>query len=228
MMRQLRTLQEQAAHLSALAGTLSRSAPDRAEGADATGSVTVALDRAGRPVEIRVGNGWAERIEPSRLAAGIGEAHADAVRKGMRAWSESLKDSRWHAQRDGFDSGEGPAEPDTQPPPPAGERREVSDLAEEVISSLRSVQQVPVPEPAAVDGSDDDERVTVRLGPGGLVSCSIDQQWATGRSGDSITAALTSALGRARAKLPSEDKAAAGIDGLIGDVLATLASFNDR
>jgi hypothetical protein len=226
MMRELEMLQERAAQLGALARTLSRSSPDRAEGTDPTGWVKVTLDRSGLPAAIQIRNGWDQRIEPQHLAAGIADAHADAVSRGMRAWSDSLDENRWPSQRSTFDNGEAPPDREIRPLP-AGQRREVSELAEEVIASLQSAQQAPPPEAQTIEGTDDDQRVTIRLSADGSVSCSIDQQWAAGRSGDSITSQLSTALSRARARLPRGDAPSTGVDGLIGDVLATLESFKN-
>ena len=227
MLRQLQALQERADQLSALARGLSRSAPERADGSDATGWVKVVLDGTGLPVEIQVRNGWEQRVESDRLAARIIEAHADAINQGMRAWSQSLDDNRWHFQRNIFTSGEGSTDSGEQPRVPAGERREVSELAEVVISRLQSAQQETLPGPSAVEGRDDGRHVTIRLESGGTASCSIDPQWVVRRSGDVITSALMTALRRARAKLATENKSTVGVDGLVGDVLATLESLEN-
>jgi hypothetical protein len=222
MMRRLQALQDQAARLGALARGLSQSVPDHAEGADGTGLVKVVLDRRGLPVRIEIRDGWERRIASRRLAAAVSEAQADAIARGMRDWSKSLADSRWPARRTSSD-GTGDA-----PLPPDGEPREVSELAEEVIASMQSVRERPEAGPTTFDGSDDQGRVTIRLAAEGTLACVIDQHWASGRGGDSITAALATALARARAKLPATGARSAGVDGLIGDVLATLKSFEDR
>lgn len=226
MVRQLQALQEQAARLGGLARGLSRAVPQRADGTDATGWVRVVLDRTGRPADIQVRNGWDQRMRADQIGAAVGEACVDAVRQGMRAWSESLDDSRWHAQRSAIPRGDD--DDGERPDLPAGEPREVTELAEVVLSRLQSVRQAQVRESSAVSGSDDEARVTIHLEPGGAVSCVIDERWAVRRTGDAITTALTTALSRARSALAGENPPAAGVDGLIGDVLATLESFKNQ
>jgi len=230
MIRQLQALQEQAERLSSLARGLSGAAPQQAEGVDATGQVTVVLDRSGRPVRIKVRDGWEQRLAAGRLGAAATDACAGAVAQAMRAWTQTLEQSRWQQQRNTFDHGRrhGTVGSVQSSPVPAGQPRDVSELAEIVMARLQTISQPSLPEPAPAQGSDAGGQVIVRLEPGGTLGCSIDERWATGRSGDAITEALQTALNRARTQLAGPRTPAADVDRLIGDVLTTLDNLKNQ
>ena len=180
-------------------------APSRTEGNDATGRVRLVIGPDGVPVEIRVQDGWSTHLEPSRLGAAVLEASSDAVRRALRMWSDALDDTGRPAPADS------PAQP--------GRERDVNDLAEEAIGALQRAQAAPVAAPESA-GSDDGRHVTVRIGPGGLVACVVDADWAQGRDGASLTAALSTALQRA-----VTHRAAPATGSPAEDALATLTAI---
>lgn len=52
------------------------------------------LGAAGLPTEIRIRDGWQQRLEPERLGAAVLAANTDALRFAMRSWTGRLDDTR--------------------------------------------------------------------------------------------------------------------------------------
>jgi len=226
MMRQLQQFQRRAEQLGQLAKDLSAATPQRSDGTDATGWVRVALGPDGFPVDIRIRDRWQERLEPERLGAAVVEANADAVQGATRAWADQLDDSGWWSHRADMDATADSGSDVTELP--YGERRESTDLTEEVLASLQAVQRQQ-PDPAVPDSVMDVGRhITIQVGPGGLTGCTIDPRWAMHSDANSINAALSSALQRAAAKRSATPRPGAEIDAMLGDALATLRSLTTQ
>jgi hypothetical protein len=227
MMRHLQQLQRRAAQLRQLARDLAAATPRRADGADATGSARIVLGADALPIEIGVGDGWRRRLAPAGLGAAVLDANRDAVQRAMQAWTDELDHGRWWSRRADLDeaAGEGTDPVALGPPePPHGQARDSSELAELVLAALQDAQQ-PTVAPASDEGTDDRRHVVVQVGPGGLTSCVIDPDWAASRDGTTISAALSSAMQRAKAKRPLTSPPGVESDNLVADALATLASL---
>lgn len=224
--RHLYQLQRQAAGLGELARELAVAAPLRAEGSDATAWVLIVVGRDGIPTQIRVREGWRQRLEPERLASAVLDASAVAVRRAVQTWSNTLDDGGWWRRRADFEENtDGRVAGEGMPDAPFGHARDSNDVAEAVLRRLHDAQPPQAAPPASVEGHDDDDgHVTIRIAAGGLAACSIDPDWARHSDGVSISAALSTALRRAVAKYPAPP-ATSEPDTLIGDALATLTSL---
>jgi hypothetical protein len=83
-------LQRSTTELGRLVRDLTAGTPPHIEGSDATGWVHVVLGPNGIPTEIRVREGWQQRVEPVRLASAVIDANGDAVQRAMRAWTTAM------------------------------------------------------------------------------------------------------------------------------------------
>ncbi|WP_212992199.1 hypothetical protein [Actinoplanes auranticolor] len=145
----------------------------------------------------------------------------------MRTWTTAVDDGGWW-RRTGLEVNPDAEEIFTsrpQPQLPAGQVRDSSELAEEILGLLHDAQTPPVKPAEAVEGRDDNQHVAVQLSSAGLVACTIDPHWAQEQDAASIGAALATALQRAIAKRPASTPEGSGTDDLIGDALATLTSL---
>ncbi|SDT80898.1 hypothetical protein [Actinoplanes derwentensis] len=221
----LQRLHQQVDRLGVLAGELTAAIPQRSEGNDPTGAVSVVLGSAGLPLEIRVRGGWDRRIEPEALGAAVMGACNDAVRQAMRAWTDRLDDDRWwRRQRDAED--EPYAGPVPYALPPGGRVQVDAEFSEPILQALHTAGSRAGEPPASVEGRYDGRNVIVRLGAGGLAGCEIDPGWARRRDGATITAALGGALADARSQVAEPGRQApTGVDAALHDALATLADL---
>jgi DNA-binding protein YbaB len=227
MVRRLQQLQRQAAQLDQLAKDLAAAAPQWSQGTDTTGSVRITLDADGIPTTIRIHNDWSRSLDADSLGQAVVDANTDALRGAMHAWTDRLDSNGWWMRRADLDHA-----PDDQAglitahpaDLPSGSEREPTELVESVMTALHAAQkQLPAPADV-VTGSDAGGQVTITLGAGGLTGCEIDAGWASRHDGSTISAALSTALRQAvahRVPLPRD----AGMDPLLGDALATLASL---
>jgi hypothetical protein len=228
MLARLQQLQAKVTQFGALATQLAQAVPQQAEGYDASGWVRVVLGGDGLPTVISVRDGWDKRIEPSGLGAAVMDANADGIRRGMKAFSDHLDDTRWWGHRVRADE-DGP-DPSTveASPPPTGKERDPGELNEDILKALHMAQQTPEAAAGPVDGSDPQRYVTVTLGPSGLARCVVDADWAERRDGSAITAAFTQALRAAKSEILAPAPPDANLDGLLGDALATLRAITDQ
>ena len=224
---QLQQLRQRIAEVGRLAREMAEGAPHHVEGSDATGWVRIVVGRGGLPHQIRVREGWQQRLEPEQLASAVIEANSDAMQRAMRAFVSAMDDGGWWGRRaavdemtDGYPAHGSQASPEL----PVGNARDVNDLAEEVMLKLHRVQTSPAASPASVEGHDEGH-VSIQLGPGGLTACTIAPDWAKHRAGAAISAALSTAVRRAVATYPPLQPAGAEPDTFLGDALATLSSL---
>ena len=220
----LRRLQRRTAELAQLVREFGEAIPALTEGSDATGWVLVVLGRDGLPTEIRVREGWRQRLAPERLASAVLDAHSDAVQRCTREWTNAVDDGGWWRRRADLNE-ESRLAGRTDPQLPSGQARDSNELAEEVLRELHSAQGPGANRSGTVEGWDDGEHVTVHLSSAGLSGCTIDPDWAQQRDGVSISTALATALQRAIAKLPASTPGGSGTGDLVGDALATLTSL---
>jgi hypothetical protein len=227
-LRHVERLRRQASELGELARDLGATVPEHVEGSDPTGSVLVVLGRHGLPADIRVREGWRQRLEPERLASAVLDAHSDAAQRAMRAWSNVVDDRGWWRRRADLEYvvAEEPAQASRSvPEPPLGQVRDSNELAEEVMRKLRDAQAPQTASPTSAEGQDDGKHVTIQITSGGLASCAIEPDWARHHDGPAISGALSTALRRAVAGHPAPPSAGAEPDSLIADALATLMNL---
>lgn len=224
--RRLQQLQRQAAQFGRLAHDLAAAAPRWSQGGDATGWVRIVLGPDGLPTQIRIRNGWQQHLEPERLGSAVLDANSDALRHATQAWTDDLDRGHWRYadvdQAAGPETTHGAASPFGPSP---GRVRDMNDFAEEVLAALQAAQRPPTTPPPPDEEGDDPRPVTVDIGSGGLTACEIDPTWAARRSGAAVSAALSGALQRAKAKRPAVSSPHGEIDNLADDALATLTAF---
>ncbi|MBW6438209.1 YbaB/EbfC family nucleoid-associated protein [Actinoplanes hulinensis] len=228
--QRLQRLQQRAAELGQLASELASAAPERSEGYDASGRVSVVLGRDGLPTDIQVRDRWQDRMEPEQLGQAVLDATHDAGQAATQAFTGSLDERRWWRRRQEADAGpqEGPFRSNGPVPrSPVGRRQLDGEFNEKIMRTLRATaSQANEPSPVVeVEGTDDGHHVMLTLNSGGLSECFIEPDWARNRTASLITDGLLTALRRARRKLPPSDGVKADLDALIGDALATLNAF---
>ena len=145
-------LQRSAAELARFARDLAAATPPSVEGSDPTGWVHVVLGPDGIPTEVRVREGWQQRVDPARLAGAVMDANLDAVQRAMQAWTVAMQESDWRRSQAGFEADAGEDTAGTGhplPKSPFGHVRDTNELAEEVLSRLHAAQTQPAPSTAA-------------------------------------------------------------------------------
>lgn len=222
--RRAAQLQPSASALGQLAQHLAAAKPQQAKGSDSTGWVQVLLGPDGLPTDIRVREGWQQRVDPAHLAGAVVEANRAAMQQAMQAWSSAMQQDGWwrrqaELQADTVATGH------LEAASLFGRARDSNELAEEALNGLQKVQARQAPSPAPDEGQDDDGHVIIEIGPGGLTACTIDPDWARHHHGSSISAGLSTALRRALAKRSPQPPPPADLDALLGDALATLNSL---
>ncbi len=215
-----------------LARELAEETPQWSEGADATGWVTVVLGRDGLPAEVRVRNGWQQRLEAEQLGAAVMASHNNAVRQASRAWSRRLDDSRWWGRQRDVDAEQlyGSAQPYETAPrlDMGGGAHHDFEYGERVLKDLQDAQRLTTEAPPAVEGTDDGHHIIVRFGAGAMSSCEIESRWASRCDGRVISTALSRALQRAKNQLGAQKAdQLQGLDARLRDALATLAALTD-
>ncbi|MEU4564889.1 hypothetical protein AB0F72_41465 [Actinoplanes sp. NPDC023936] len=224
LMQCLQQLQQRATQLGQLAGELASAVPERSEGYDVSGRVLVVLGPDGLPTEIRVREGWQERLEPDQLGAAILDAASDAGQSAVRTLAGRLDESRWWRRQ--RDADEGVENPDEKPlvRPFLGRPQHDGEFNEQIMNALHaSVRQARQPCPSVeVTGTDTGQHVAVTLTGGGIAGCIIDPWWARDRTGSAITESVSTALRRALHDLAAPAHPSAELDALVGDALSTL------
>jgi DNA-binding protein YbaB len=225
----LQRLQQRADRMGRLAHELTAATPHRTEGCDATGRVVVVLDRDGLPEQIRVRDGWQQRLDSDRLGAAVVDAFRDAVQQAMHTWTDRLDDTRWWSRQQDLDE-----TPDHDPTtsassPVNGRARDDLEFSEPILRALHATRHSTGDQPIVAEGVDGGRHVWVRLGSGGLVGCEIDPRWARDRDGSTISAALHRALSQARSAVavPAETAPPSALDAALADAIATLAALTN-
>lgn len=223
--RHVAQLQHSAAELGRLTRELAAAAAQPIEGSDSTGWVHVVLGPNGTPTQIRIREGWQQRVDPTRLANAVIDANGDALQRAMQTWTVAMQDSGWWRRQAAFETDAAESTAGASQPLPFGHARDVNDLAEQALSQLQAAQSPQAPSSAPEEGRDDGQHVTIQIASDGLRTCTIEPAWAARHSGSAISAALTTALQRAVEKRSPQLSPRVEPDALLGDALATLASL---
>lgn len=231
MTDRLRRLQQRAERLGRLAGELRAVTPAVQEGRDTSGYVSVVLGPERLPVEIRIRDRWQERLDPARLGPAVMEANTDSLLGGMLVGAHRLDESGWWRRQQDADSIDWPTATPARVPLPAartGRAPDDPELNERVLRFARAARERAVrPSPESVEGADDSGAVIIRLDPGGLIDCRIDETWARHRDGGTIGVRISQAVRRASAGLVSPRSAFSEAAAIVEDALSALQSLAD-
>jgi hypothetical protein len=220
---ELAELQRQASALQGLLATAQASAPRRAEGSDATGTLWATIDGDGLPSALSVQDGWQRRVSPERFGPAVVEAFAAASTNRMTAWDQALSENGWTSTVDTVRRElDGPAST-TAPlpaPPPVGRPRPAGELLNDMLTAFEQIDDAS----AVVEGSGTSgyHKLELRLAATGLVSCEVDAQWASHQSGNDMAAAFGEALVKAKADLAAKSATPSHLDQVLGEALALL------
>ncbi|MHA6765347.1 hypothetical protein [Streptacidiphilus sp. PAMC 29251] len=192
-------------HMKAMQEVLAearQTAPQRVEGRDHSGSVTVAVGPDGLPDTVTVAAGWQRRIRPSDLGAAVREACGAADEKRLADWAVAFSQvdvpSRLAARQSAAQVvSEGPnllvggLGQSRQDPP-----RALDLVVEDALTVLDTVtgDVAQVPQVPQGGGSDSLGKVSVVLAQHGFVSCEVDEQWAAQAGEGRIGGALNEAF----------------------------------
>lgn len=214
--------------------------PDGISGTNRTAAVSVQISRSGMPVRIAVNEDWEQSVAANELGAAVLEAAVSAAAARTDALGALFRQAPVEAEEQATVivipdlghpataqvTGLTQAEP-TQAEPP---QRDLDDLVESILRRLETVRLAPdaLAAPLLGMGTAADGLVQVRMGPAQLVSCMIDEEWATQRSAIQINVALAEALDRARDDLQvtteesDQARTTRRLDDLFGYALAHL------
>ncbi|MEU8927607.1 hypothetical protein AB0D10_43005 [Kitasatospora sp. NPDC048545] len=234
----LRDLQQMSAFLGELTNSLAVTRdilPQRSEGADRTGSVTVVLDQEDLPLSIVVADGWRQRLSPGALGGAAVEAGQAAAVDRLSIWQQDAGQAAWEAVPDRLPGDDAAADAGATTAPDLTlligdvsqvDPRPLEVLAEDVLTALDRAGAPSVPVQGR--GSDEAGHVTVVLSRGGLVTCDADERWAAASGTAALNHALAAALSKARTELAAavrsaKEEAGTGTDAMLREALALLA-----
>lgn len=252
--RDLERLRYYGTMLQDLVGEFQRSAPERSEGTDPTGSVRAVLGRDGLPETIRVSGYWKEKLQPAAFGSAVTAACQAAMQRRGAEWAETMQRAGWQDRLARLDADADAAAArhaaDPNPVPPAFRRsngrppRSLDAIAEQTMSLMDStLSAVPQtgPGPQAPQGTGANRTGTLQLSVSseGLVSCQADPRWVAQQTGAQLSAVLAELLATARTRLAAAvsaasapgDKvkeAAADLQAEIMSVLANLLASTDQ
>jgi len=217
LMTELSRLQRYASALHGLLQEAQAWSPDRAQGTDGSGAVSMTVGADGLPVSVCVSSDWNRRICPDAFATAVVEASRAAQGEWIASWIGALEREGWQAKADRLHASlDGPAGASGPPPPAfrpdlAGVRpRPLSVLAEDALKEFGAVEKLPPPSAAAVQatGRPAGGRFVLVLSRGGIVSCSADPGWVSQQTPDMLANAFAEALATAREALAESPDAA--------------------
>ncbi|MFE4327992.1 hypothetical protein ACFRQM_00710 [Streptomyces sp. NPDC056831] len=238
--QELQRFQQYASSMQKLMSDMQDRMPQRVEGSDSQGAITVRMGSDGLPESIKAASDWHRRQAPEAIGGAVIEAYGSAMSQHMEGWSQAFEEGDWQAKADQLDGGSSgqPAAADpplTQPEPPEIDLRYViprglDEVTEDVLSVFDAVERLEVTasEPAQATGTSTARRVALTVTKSALLSCEVDPQWATRQSSIGMNQAFEEALADARAKLSSIEAAAEDsvadlqLDGLLNEILAIL------
>lgn len=224
--RDLQRLQQYGEMLQDAVNESLRSAPQRSEGTDPTGSVRTVLGPDGLPETIRVSPYWNQKLRPDGFAGAVNAACMAAVQKRGAEWAETMRKSGWQERLERLDADANaaaaatPADPDPVPPayrrPHGRPPRPMDELAEETISlldsSMHEASQAGPPRTPRGTGTNRGGTLEISVSSEGQVACQADPRWVAQQSGAQLSMTLASVLDTARERLAAAAGPAAAND----------------
>jgi hypothetical protein len=174
--------------------------PRTVQATDPSGTVQVTLDADGLPLSFEVDDGWSRSLHPTAFGDAVKAAFTAATTRRLADWAQLLET----IGEPGADDGERPVAPQQfQPPIQAdGQRpREVGELLNELLDITADLETLAEPGVRQATGSNASGMLTLTIASDAALSCSVDQAWASDKSGEELTAALNTALAEARTQL---------------------------
>lgn len=221
----LERLQRAMASAVGAIGLARAAAPEESSATDTSGSVEVYVDRVGRPVGVRIADDWSRRVDGEALAGAVLEAAGRADAALGQSMSAAIADLK----RTGEPIDERPSPVQApQIPDFDGVPRPLLELAELAVADLgSSFDERAAAARHAVHGRAGDH-VSVRLGPAGLLDCTIDARWAGTQSGVTLSTQLSLALADAAAQLRDLEQKRRDDDTLLAEAFAHLRALAPR
>lgn len=240
VLRQLAQIQQDAAGMQTALVEALATASQRTEGGDPSGAVCASLGSDGLPEAFRVEAEWDRLLAPAAFSGAVVAASRVAMGTRLAVAARLLADKdqpanaaqereNIPAQRATTTSGSafglvGP-EHDRDDVTP----RSLGQLAEDMIKALDTVIGSGTPPLPASSGTGVSSagKLSMTFSPAGVVSCVADPRWVSTKTGASLTRALCTALGAARADLAKNTRIPPRTDGLDRHLDEALAILND-
>jgi hypothetical protein len=166
---------------------------------DPSGTVQVTLGSDGLPASFEVDDGWSRSLHPTAFGDAVRAAFTAATAHRLADWATLLE----NLGEPGADD-ERPAAPQQFQPPsqPNGQRpREVGELLNELLDITADLEALTEPVVRQATGANASGMLSLTIASDGAFSCSVDQAWASDKSGEELTSALNTALAAARTQL---------------------------
>ena len=231
---ELGDLRREADALRGLIAAAQASVPKQAEGSDSTGAVWATVGADGLPSSIWVQDDWGRLLPGERFGAAVMEAFSAAAQRRLAAWNETLADGGWlstvdsvRADLDRPGHRPAPAPPVPSPRSAGGDApRSLNAILNDLLSAFDNVDDLAARSVDRAEGTGTSgyHKLTIRLSAAGLLSCVVDEPWASQQRAATLVAAFDEALVRAKAELTAKAEADPGrrLDQVLNDALALL------
>jgi hypothetical protein len=175
--------------------------PQTVQATDPSGVVQVTLGADGLPSSFEVDDGWTSSLHPTAFEGAVKAAFTAATTRRLADWAALLENIGEPVADDGEQPvAVQPFQPPAQPNG-ANRHRDVGELLSDLLDITADLDALSEPSVRQATGSTASGMLTLTLGSDGALSCSVDQAWASDRSGVELTAALNAALAAARGEL---------------------------
>jgi hypothetical protein len=226
-LRELSDLQPHVVGLQRQLENANSQATQQVEGQDPTGAVRVVVGRDGLPVSFDVDYDWQRNLRPESLGRAVEQAAKAASDRRLIALGQVFATIDWSQPG----TASAPAAPRPAPEQARAEikrPRAVSELMRDLLDATDDVDALATAATAEGVGTAGFGRVELRLASTGMVSCTADRFWASDKSGQELSEALTNALTAAREDLARVSAAspAGRLAGMLNEVQAILRDPN--
>jgi hypothetical protein len=206
--------------------------PQSVEGTDTTRSVRATIGPDGLPTSLTVEYDWAQNLRPAGLSGAITQACRAAARSRLEVWARAFNDADLPGRAENLAhriDAQPPAPPKPVPTPepratPNGRPANVGALLRELLDATAVLDTAVEVPPAPGVGTAAFGKLSLTLAAGGEVTCTVDPFWASDKTGEELTAALSAALAGARAELAASGPAGslARVERVLNDAVAFL------